>query len=76
MRLGLSDVVQDLLCGVGLARFLGPGSAVEGGGLSLQSEADLCTELAERALRLAVHWQRELPLLTYLLHTTDRVLVR
>ena len=72
MRFGLSDVVQDLLCGVGLARLLGPGSAVEGDGLSLQSEADLCT----RALRLAVHWQRELPLLTYLLHTTDRVLVR
>ena len=75
MRLGLCDVVEHILSGAGLARLLGPASALGRDGLSLHLQADLCTELTERALSLAVDWQRELPLLTYLLKTTDRVLV-
>ena len=67
MRLGLCDAC--------LARLLGSASAVEGDGLSLQREADLSPELTERALSLAVYWQRELPLLTHLLKTTDGVLL-
>ena len=75
MGLGLCDIVQYLLRGACLARLLGSASAVEGDGLSLQREADLSTELTERALSLAVYWQRELPLLTHLLKTTDGVLL-
>ena len=76
MRLGLCDVVQHLLCGAGLARLLCPASTIEGDGFSLQSEADLCPELAERTLSLAVGWERELPLLADLLQPADGVLVR
>ena len=75
MRLGLCDVVQHFLRGACLARLLGSASAVEGDGLSLQREADLSPKLTERALSLAVYWQRELPLLTHLLKTTDGVLL-
>ena len=75
MRLGLCDVVQHLLRGARLARLLGAASAVEGDGLGLQREADLCAELAEGALRLAVGGQRELPLLAHLLQSADGVLV-
>ena len=75
MRFGFSDVVEHFLSGGRLAGLLGPGSGVESGGLSLQGEADLCTELAEGSLGLAILGQREPPLLTHLLNSTDRVLL-
>ena len=73
MRLGFSDIVEHFLSGGRLAGLLGPGSGVESGGLSLQGEAGLCTELAEGSLGLAVLGQREPPLLTHLLNSTDQV---
>ena len=75
MWFGFSDVVEHFLSGGRLAALLGPGSGVESGGLSLQGEADLCTELAEGSLGLAILGQWEPPLLTHLLNSTDRVLL-